>query len=144
MAKAAKSQPAETEVPDRVINKAVKDILDRYSNIETARGRYMNAARAERDAMATVYENLSARGIPQKAAKTEIKIIQLIEKVHGLLAELEEDNRKMVERMAKAQDDKKQLELLFDTPAPKTKREAKASEPPLQGDLESTETIGAA
>jgi len=143
MAKPAKSQSTETEVSDRVINKAVKDILDRYSNIETARGRYMNAARAERDAMATVYENLAARGVTQKAAKTEIKIIQLIGKVTGLLAELEEEDRKMVERLAKAQDDKKQLELLFDTPAPKPKREAKASEP-VQGDLENTETIGAA
>lgn len=142
MAKAAKS-PSETEIPDRVINKAVKDILDRYANIESARGRYMNAARSERDAMATVYENLAARGIPQKAAKTEIKIIQLIEKVHGLLAELEEENRKLVERMAKAQDDKAQLTMLFDAPASKPKKEAKADKPP-QGDLESTETIGAA
>jgi hypothetical protein len=140
MAKAAKS-PAESEVPDRVINKAVKDILDRYSNIESARGRYMNAARAERDAMATVYENLAARGVTQKAAKCEIKIIQLIEKIHGLVAELESEDRKMVEKMAKAQDDKKQLSLMLDVPKPK--KEAKADKPP-QGDLESTETIGAA
>lgn len=143
MAKAAKSQPTETDVPDRVINKAVKDIMERFANIETARGRYMNAARAERDAMATVYENLAARGIPQKAAKAEIKIIQLMNKIDGLFADLEEENRKLVEVMAKAQDDQKQMSLLLEAPKAKAKKESKASEP-VQGDLETTETIGAA
>ena len=147
MAKAAKSQPAEVEIPDRVITKAVKDILDRFANIETARGRYMNAARAERDAMATVYENLAARGIPQKAAKTEIKIVRALEQIKGWVADLENEDRKMVEKLAKAQGDKRQLLLFGELPPipkpTKAERAEKAlTEPPANQEI--GEPVGAA
>jgi hypothetical protein len=125
MAKAAKT--VEVEVTERMANKFVKDILERFDNIESARGKYMNAARREREAMETIYEGLAARGVSQKSAKTEIKIVRALEKIKGWVAELEADDRRMVERLAKAQGDKKQL-LLFGElpPIPKqTKAEEK-------------------
>lgn len=138
MAKSAKS--VEVDVPDRVIVKAVRDVLDHYANIESARGHFMKAARDEREAMTAVYESLAARGIAQKIAKTEVKIIQLIDRINGLMSELEADERKMVERMAKAQDDNRQLNL-FGVDGKKPR--AAKSKPP-KADLETTEAAGVA
>ena len=52
MAKAAKS--VEVEITDRMANKFVKDILEHFENIESARGTFMNKARRERDAMTVI------------------------------------------------------------------------------------------
>jgi hypothetical protein len=139
MAKQAKH--VELDIPDRVITKAVRDVLDRYANIESARGTFMSAARIERKAMTEVYQSLAARGIPHRVAKTEIKIIQLIDKINSLMAELELEDRKMVAKMARAQEDNRQLSLFGDDLMPPKKSRAKK---PPKADLETTEAAGVA
>lgn len=124
MAKAAKS--GDGEVSERAVKTYVKGVLDHYENIESARGKFMNSARKERDAMTAIYEGMAARGVSQKAAKTEIKIIRTIERVKGWVAELEAEDRKMVQRLAKAQGDKRQLSLLLEVPMPKPEKPSKA------------------
>ena len=93
MAKAAKDR--EVEVTDRVASKFLKDILQRFDNIESARGRYMNAARRERDAMVVIYEKMAAAGVSQKAAKANIKIVRALQRIQGWMADLEADDRNM-------------------------------------------------
>jgi hypothetical protein len=123
MAKAAKQ--VEGEISERVTKSFVKGVLDHYENIESARGKFMNSARKERDAMTALYEGMAARGVSQKASKTEIKIIRAIERIKGWVAELEAEDRKMVQKLAKAQGDKKQLSLLLEVPMPKPEKPSK-------------------
>ena len=145
MAKQARAQ--EVEVSERMANKFVKDILEHFENIESARGTFMNKARREREAMGVIYESMAAKGISQKSAKTSIKITRALERIKGWMADLEVEDRKMVQRLAKAQGDKKQLLLFGELPpikAPtKAEREA-AAEERKQPDLKVVETAGAA
>jgi hypothetical protein len=150
MAKEAKS--VDVEVTERMTSKFVKDILAHFANIESARGVYMNKARREKEGMTAIYEDMAVRGVSQKSAKTEIKIILALEKIKGWVADLEADERKMVEKLAKAQGDKRQLLLFGELPPipkppkepkePKAKKE-KAEKSPAP-DLGTVETIGAA
>ena len=128
MAKSAKVC-GEVEVTERTINKFDGDILKHYENIESARGRFMNAARKERDGMVALATGMAARGVSQKAAKTHIKIIRALEKIKGWTADLEVEDRKMVTKLAKAQGDKRQLMLFNELPPiPKpTKEEREAA-----------------
>src|SRR5262245_22198616 len=114
MAKPAKQQDA--DISEKLVVKLDKDILALFESIESHKGRYMNAAKREREKMQAVYEGLAARGIPQKAAKTHIQIVRLLLKAQGLMTDLDAENRKLVERMAKASKDKKQLSLFGDLP----------------------------
>ena len=134
MAKAAKA--VEVEITERMANKFVKDILERFENIESLRGKFMNAARKERDAMTVIYEGMAVRGVSQKSAKCEIKIVRALEKIKGWMSDLEAEDRKMVQKLAKAQNDKKQL-LLFGElpPAPKPTKAEKAAAAAVQTDL---------
>jgi hypothetical protein len=145
MAKAAKT--TEVEITEKMVNKFVGDILERQERIESARGTYMNAARREREAMTTIYEGLAARGVSQKSAKTEIKIINALERIKGWMSDLEVEDRKMVQRLAKVQGDKKQLLLFGELPAaPKPEKKSKEKKPaePVQTDLvEATAAAGA-
>ena len=126
MAKPAKS--VEVEITERTANQLVKGILERFDNIESARGKFMNAARREREGMTAIYEQMAARGISQKVAKTEIKIVRLLERIKSLMAELAADERKMVQRIAKVRGDKQQLSLFADLPKPpKPKKAEKAT-----------------
>ena len=153
MAKAAKT--ADIEITDRTANKFVKDILEHYENIESARGTFMNRARRERDSMTVIYETLAQKGVSQKSAKVNIKIVRALEKIKGWMTDLEAEDRKMVQKLAKAQGDKKQLLLFAELPAIKepTKAEMRAREKeekaerekaPPSDDLESREPAGAA
>jgi hypothetical protein len=145
MAKAAKA--VEAEISERMANKFVKDILEHFEAIETAKGKYMNLARRERDGMQTIYEGLAAKGIPQKAAKTNIKIVRAMERIRGWLADLEADDRRMAQKLAKMQGDKKQLLLFADLPkaekAEKPEKAAKVSKP-VQTDLVEAAAAGSA
>jgi len=144
MAKAAKAQ--EIEINEKMATKFVADIQERFERIESARGTYMNAARREREAMNTIYEGMAARGVPQKVAKIEIKIIQAMERIKGWMQDLEAEDRKMVQKLAKALGDKKQLMLFGELPpAPKPEkpaRKAKAAKP-VQTDIEDAPPVGA-
>jgi hypothetical protein len=138
MAKAAKQRD---DVTDRDVTKFVSGILARYTNIETARGKFMLAARREREAMTAIYEGMAQKGVSQKASKTEIKIVRAMEKIKGWMADLEVEDRKMVQRLAKAQGDKKQLSLFAELPKP-TKAPKEAAVPST--DLAQAEMAGAA
>ena len=142
MAKAAKS--VEVEITERMANKFVKDILERYDTIDDARDKMKRVTERERDGMNTIYEGMAARGVSQKAAKTEIKIVRALEQIKGWVADLEIEDRKMVERLAKAQGDKRQLLLFAELPAmpKKPKAEREMEKPPV--DHEIGEPVGAA
>lgn len=135
---ARQAKDVEQELPDSVVNKAVKDILARYENIESERGKFMLAARREREAMTTVYESMAQRGVAQKTMKTEIKIVRALENIRGWLADLEADERKMIQKMAKAQKDRQQLLLFTDLPA-----QPKAARKPRERKLELVHPEGA-
>lgn len=122
MAKAAKS--GNIEVTPRLVNGVIKDVLEAFDVIESARGTYMNAARRQRDKMATVYERAASQGIPQKVMKLQIKIEQTQAKLTGLITELEEENRAMLEKVVRAHAVPQQMALFPDMPAAgvKTKR----------------------
>lgn len=124
MAKQAKD--VEVELPDSAVIKAVKDILAHYEHIESERGKFMLAARREREAMGSVYESMAQRGVAQKVMKIEIKIIRAIEKIKGWQSDLEDAEVQLLAKLAKAQDDNKQL-MLFDlAPVPKAARKVAA------------------
>ena len=114
MARAAKQVDA--EISEKMANKFISDILERYERIELARGVYMNAARREREAMTTIYEGMAARGVSQKASRIEVKIVMAMERIKGWLGDLEAEDRKMVQKLAKARGDKKQLLLFGELP----------------------------
>jgi hypothetical protein len=103
------------ELKDAEVKKRVVEILAHYENIETARGKFMNSARREREGMTAIYEALAQQGVSQKSAKTEIKIVRAIERIKGWMSDLEEEDRRMVQKLAKAQGDKRQLSLFLDT-----------------------------
>ena len=125
MAKAAKER--DVEITERTASKFLNDILARYENIETARGKFMNLARREREGMQTIYETMAQKGISQKASKTNIKIARALQRIRTWLADLEIEDRKLAQRLAKAQGDRQQLSLFADLKPP-TKAELKAAE----------------
>jgi len=135
MAKAANTR--EIEISERAERTFVKDILQRFENIESARGSFMNKARREREAMAEIYEGLAARGFSQKIAKLHIETIRLEEKLKGKYAEMDSEERKIALKLAKARGDKKQL-LMFGElpPAAKPPKPEKDDDDGKQGDIE--------
>jgi hypothetical protein len=150
MAKPAKSVAPDVEITERRGKKFLADIMERHENIESARGTYMNKARREREAMTTIYEGLAALGISQKASKLNVKIAMSLEKIKGWLSDLEAEDRKMAQRLAKAQGDKKQLMLFSELPPLPKETKAEKAERELKidrterSDLEATEPAGAA
>ncbi|MES2695098.1 MAG: hypothetical protein V4773_16615 [Verrucomicrobiota bacterium] len=128
MAKSAKAT-AEVDISDRMVNKFVRDMLEQYELIESARGSYMNKARRHRETMTTVLEGLAARGVPQKVGKLHIKIIQAQGKLKDMLAELDAEERKIAHKMAKAQGKSEQLALFKDLPPAEAAPEVEAKEP---------------
>ena len=147
MAKAAKS--VEVEITERRAKKFLADILERFENIDSARGKYMNAARKERDAMTALYEGMAHLGISQKATKANVKIARALEKIKGWMADLEIEDRKLAQKLAKAQGDKRQLMLFGELPAaPKPAKKAKEPKefPGVTGDdlTEAMEAAGSA
>jgi hypothetical protein len=127
MAKAAKHR--EIEISERDAARLKSKILDCYEAIESARGKFMNLARRERERMTTTYESMAALGVSQKAAKTNIKIIRAMAKIKGWIADLEAEESKMAQKLARAQGDKQQLMLWGDLPKAK-KAKAKDDDKP--------------
>jgi hypothetical protein len=150
MAKPAQSVAPDVEITERRAKKFLADIMERHENIESARGTYMNKARREREAMTTIYEGLAALGVSQKASKLNVKIAMSLEKIKGWLSDLEAEDRKMAQRLAKAQGDKKQLMLFAELPPLPKETKAEKAERELRtdmsekSDLEATEPAGAA
>ena len=123
MAKSAKDVDHSDQINKRA-GKFLQEILAHYENIETARGRFMNAARKERDGMQAIYEGMAALGVSQRSAKTNVKIARALARIDGWLAELADEDNKMAQRLAKAQQDKRQL--MFWTNLPKQSKPKKA------------------
>jgi hypothetical protein len=125
MAKAAKT--GNIEVTPRLVNGVIRDVLDKFDVIESARGTYMNAARRQRDAIGTIYERAAQQGIPQKVMKLTIRIEQTQSKLAGLITDLEEENRAMLEKVVRAHAVPTQMALFPDMPAakPRAKRPRK-------------------
>jgi hypothetical protein len=123
MAKAAKT--VEVEITKRDAEAFVGGILSHFENIDSARGTYMQAARSERESMQAIYEGMAAKGIPQKVAKIEIQIVRAIERLKGLYSELEAEDQKLLDKLARAQGDAEQMSLFGIDALPKKKREAK-------------------
>ena len=115
MAKAAKS--GNIEVTPRLVNGVIKDVLDKFDVIESARGTYMNAARRQREGISAVYERAAQQGIPQKVMKLQIRIEQTQSKLSSLITELEGEERAMLEKVVRAHGEKTQLALFPDLPA---------------------------
>jgi hypothetical protein len=122
MAKPAKQQ--DVQITDKIATKFVKDVLAHFEQIESARGVYMARARREREAITVIHEDLASKGVSQKSSRTNIKIIRALAKIQTWIHELEAEDRKMAERLAKAQKDKKQLQLFGELP--KTAKPKKA------------------
>src|SRR5262245_52845370 len=114
MAKQAKS--AEIEVTPRLVNKLVGGILEKYSELETARGSFMNRARRIREGIQSVLDEGAARGVPPKLMKLMIKIEQHQTKLQAMIAEFDSEERKLLKKIVVARGDKKQLALFNDLP----------------------------
>lgn len=130
---AKKAKQIEMTVSDREVKTFVADVLDHLAEIESARGTFMNFARRKREGMSSIYEMMAAKGVPQKVSRAEIKIIVLIQRIQKLVAELETDQRKMLEKLAKAQGDRRQLSLWANLPTatkPKKPKAGKAEAAP--------------
>ena len=114
MAKAAKSK--DVEISERVVNRIIRDILEKYSELETARGSFMNRARRIREGIQGVIDEAAARGIPPKLTKLTIKIEQAQAKLQAMMAELDAEERKLLRKIVVAHGDKAQLQLFNDLP----------------------------
>lgn len=114
MAKSAKA--TDVEITPRIVNKIIGDILEKYADLESTRGAFMNKARRIRDGIQTVIEGAAARGIPPKITKLTIKIEQTQAKLQSLMAELDGEERKLLKRIVVAHGNKKQLALFADLP----------------------------
>ena len=124
MAKSAKT--VEIEITKRDAEAFVTGILAHFENIDSARGTYMQAARSEREGMQAIYEGMAEKGIPQKVAKIEIQIVRTIEKLKGLYSDLEAEDQKTLDKLARAQGDAEQMSLFGIDALPKKPKKAKA------------------
>jgi len=127
MAKAAKS--VEIEISDKLARNFLTDIFDHLANIESAKGVYMNLARGERDQMVSLYENMASHGVSQRVSKLTVKIAVALEKIKGWQSEIEDEERKIAIKMAKALGDKRQLSLWSDLQTVAKPRKPRASKP---------------
>jgi hypothetical protein len=135
MAKAAKQVDA--EFTPKLINGIIKDINEADEQIDSARGKYMNAARRQRELKQAVYERAASQGIPQKVMKLQVEAERLLEKYLGKVAELEVENRKMALKIAKVRGNKAQMALFNDLPPmPKEPKTKATKAKPEQADLE--------
>jgi hypothetical protein len=142
MAKPAKY--VEPEITGKIASKFLSEIMGHYAGIEQARGVFMNRAQREREGMVAIYEGLAARGISQKAAKTNVKIFRALEKIKAWIADLEADDRKMAQQLAKMQGDKRQLQFWDELPTQKKAKRAKTKkEAPAEEDKEWAEAVPA-
>jgi hypothetical protein len=134
MAKPAKQ--VEVEVASKAAKKFVGEIMGCFERIDSERGKFMRAAKSERDRMTAIYEGMAALGVPQKSAKTHIKIARSLQKIQGWISELEVDEAKMGRKLAEAQGDRQQLSLWdslpSDKPAKKRGRPKKAEQETME------------
>jgi len=108
MAKPAKQ--SNTYDPD-LVKSLVGRIEGHFSDLDTERGKYMNACRSIRDDIAGIYEEAKARGVPKKELRAFVSSRQKLEAARRVLEELEQEQRATVEMLAEAFGDAKDLPL---------------------------------
>jgi hypothetical protein len=142
MAKAAK-EIAAAELNERRAKKFTADILEHDQNIAAAKSKYDNARRKEQEAQVALYEGLTPFGISQKASKIYIKVKRAELKISGWLADLDAEQRKQHQKLAKAQGDKRQLSFLSELePIAKPTKTPREKSAPVQTDIEDVQAAG--
>ncbi len=81
------------------VQRAVREIEDRYSELASEKGAYMLKCRRIRESMKSDYERASTRGISQKLLKLIIKERDLERQIDGLAVTLENDERSELEML---------------------------------------------
>jgi lipid II:glycine glycyltransferase (peptidoglycan interpeptide bridge formation enzyme) len=144
MAKQAKA-PA-IEISDKDARKFLADIFEHLAEIDSARGSFMNLARREREQMTAIYESLAAKGVSQKISKLVVKIAQADEKIRGWQSELEDEEKKIAIKLAKAIGDRRQLSFwdTSSTTKPMKARKSKKTPAPVPSISEHDATVGSA
>jgi hypothetical protein len=122
----ARSAKQVDDITEKTARAFIKDVLAHFENIDTAKARYANAARKERDAMAVLYEGLAAKGISQRASRLNVKIARGLQKIVDWMSELELEDQRQAQRLAKLQADRKQLQLWSDLPKASKPKKGKA------------------
>lgn len=115
MAKQAK-EGAEIVISKSLIDKFDSGIDEALANIESARGKFMNAARRQREQMTALHEDLATRGVPQKLSKLRVQARTLEAKLKGKLAELDAEELRLLKKIAKTAGNKMQLSMFDDLP----------------------------
>ena len=96
----AKKANEATNTPDpEDVQRAVRNIEDRYVELASEKGGYMLRCRHIRDRMKGDYESAAERGISQKLLKLIIKERELERRIDGLAGDLEHDERSELEML---------------------------------------------
>ena len=98
MAKKASSENINAPESEDV-QRAVRDIEDRYTELASEKGAYMLRCRRIRESMKGDYERASTRGISQKLLKLIIKERSLEREIDHLAHDLENDERSELEML---------------------------------------------
>ena len=96
-ATASSNSPAPEDVQH-----AVKAIEQRYTELATERGKYMQICRRVREEMASNYDAAGLNGISKKLLQKIIKERDLERKIDGLTKDLEPDERHELEMLVEA------------------------------------------
>jgi hypothetical protein len=81
------------------VQRAVRDIEDRFVELASEKGAYMLKCRRIRESMKGDYERASERGISQKLLKLIVKERELERRIDGLATDLENDERSELEML---------------------------------------------
>lgn len=95
---------------DEDVKSAVKNIEERYQDLASERGVYMQKCKRIREGMANDYEAAGNRGISKKLLKKIIKERDLERKIEALTIDLEPDERSELEMLVE------KLGAFVDTP----------------------------
>lgn len=96
----AKKATEATNTPDSEdVQRAVRDIEDRYVELASEKGSYMLKCRNIRESMARDYDRAAERGISKKLLRLIVKERDLERQIDGLAADLENDQRSELEML---------------------------------------------
>jgi len=94
-----------------VVQSLVSRIEEIFDDLDSERGRYMQACGVLRKRIGDAYDEAKARGIPKKELKTFVTARLTMAKARRLLDDLEDDQRETVELLAEAFGDSADLPL---------------------------------
>lgn len=84
---------------DEDVQSAVRNVEDRYEELATERGVYMQKCKRIREKMADNYDTAGHRGISKKLLKRIVKERELERKIAALTDDLEPDERSELEML---------------------------------------------